>query len=171
MGHSDVDRTVLYDFKDFFPTLKELHMAYSSLLTHSGARFRFSSFPHLVSLTLDGYADMRDLTPLEHLTHFKSFAFRDCGLKNEWLTSLSYVTDLEFLALSRNTNLSDEGIHSILALRSLRTLECNQLPNVTSVGIGSIVSALTQLHRLEIRDTPVDIHQLGDRPGALSIIK
>ena len=170
VGHSDVDRTALYDFKDFFPVLKEINMAYSSLLTHSGARFRFNFFPHLVSLTLDGYADMRDLTPLEHLTHFKSFAFRDCGLKNEWLTSLSFVTDLESLALSRNTNLNDEGMQHLLVLRSLRTLECNQLQNVTSLGMGSMISLLTQLTRLEVINTGVDVHQLGQTDESLCIV-
>lgn len=145
IGHSDVERSLLHEFRYFFPYLIELDMCYSRLLTHSGARFRFSSFPHLVSLTLDGYADMRDLTPLENLGHFKSFAFRDCNLQNDWLTSFRFTTKLEHLAISRNASLSDEGICHLSVLRSLRTLECNQLENVTTNGITRLLPDLPRL--------------------------
>ena len=161
IGHSDIDRRALHDFRDFFPYLRQIHMAYSQFLTHSGARFRFSSFPHLVALTLDGYADMRDLTPLKNLPHFEAFSFRNCNLQNEWLTALSFTTKLEFLALSENPNLTDEGIAHTLVLRSLRNLECNGLSYITRIGVGSVANRLTQLTCLQIRGTSIVPEDLG----------
>merc|ERR1712130_136684 len=168
VGYSDVDRTLLHEFNWFFPFLTALDMSYSLLLTHSGARFRFSSFSHLVSLSLDGYSDMRDLTPLEHLGHFKSFAFRDCGLQNHWLVSLSFTTKLEFLALSRNSSLTDEGIRHLTVLQSLQNLECRELANITENGIMNAVEPLPRLNLLDITGSGVNV--AGVRPCLSNVL-
>ena len=120
-------------------------------ITHTGARdtFRYrNSSGGLTELILDGYADMRNLAPLELLSSFRSFSMKDCGGQDCWMESLSFLTGLTQLDLSSNQDLTDESMSFVAQQKTLRALAIQDLPQLTSTGL-SCLSALTNLEVLK----------------------
>ena len=120
-------------------------------ITHTGARdtFRYKNRAGgLTELILDGYADMRNLAPLELLSSFQSFSMKDCGGQDAWLESLSFLTGLTRLNISSNQDLTDEGMCFVARQASLRVLAIQDLPLLTSRGLRHL-SSLTNLEMLK----------------------
>ena len=137
-------------------------------ITHTGSRYTFRRFGGLTCLIFDGYADMRNLEPLRHLSGFKHFSIRDCGIQDEWLQSLSHLTGLTRLCIADNPDLTDAGLRWVSAVTTLVELDIRFLPDVTVAGV-SILGALARLQRLQADDTVVDSDQNPCLAGLLAL--
>ena len=111
---------------------------------------------------------MRDLEPLRHLSAFKHFSIRDCGVQDAWLQSLSHLTGLTRLCIADNPDLTDAGLRWVSAVTTLVELDIRFLPEVTIAGVSSL-GALTSLERLQADDRVVGSDQNPRLAGLLAL--
>ncbi len=102
------------------------------------------------------------LTRLAAMDHIVAIDLPNAGVKDDDLAGLAGMTNLAFLDLSRNPEITDAGIVALAGLKNLRYLNVAKT-KVTGVGF-QLRPEMLSLQSLDLNDCPVTDESLADIP-------